>query len=598
MLGPVEARLDGAPLALGGPKLRALLALLALRAGEAVPRETLVDGVWGATPPSTINAVLNVYLSRIRKLLRSAGADAELVTRPHGYLLRIERERIDAVRFELLAREAQGALAAGDAPRAAAGLRDALSLWRGPPLADVADAPFAALELPRLGELRLAALEDRIEADLRLGRHAAVLPDLEALVVEQPLRERPRAQLMLALYRSGRQSEALRVYRDARVRLAEELGLDPGPELRELERRILVQDPALAPPRAPGPPGYRRPTRLPLAFAAAALAVAAVSSALVSFGGAEPRAPLAQPAFGPEEGRAHRADEVAVLQPETRKVVARLPVGTSPVLLREGDGSVWVADRDDLTLTQIDLESRRVVKTIGVGFRPGDLAASDGAVWALDADRGVLARLGRGAVWDRFEHPDFAGAERIALADGSVWLTGGGRLLHVDAATGRVVHRADVRVPVDGVAVTGSGVWAVSGPASTLLELDPSSAAIRDRIPLAAGHDPRLRHRVAVAFDGELLWILNGSTRVLTAFDPARRSVASTFTLPPGEGPFRLAAGDGAAWVADESVGTVTRVDADDETVSSLAVASNATPTDVAVAGGLLWIALDASGRR
>jgi DNA-binding SARP family transcriptional activator len=248
VLGPLEVEDDGESLALPGQKQRGLLAILLVNANHVVSTDRLIDELWGAEAPATAQKALQVHVYQLRKVLepqRGSGYSRLLVTRSPGYLLQVEPEHLDLGRFERLAREGREALAKGDPESGAARLREALSLWRGPPLAEFAYADFAQREIARLEELRLAALEDRIQADLERGRDAEVIGELKQLVAAEALRERPLAQLMLALYRSGRQAEALQAYRDARRTLTEELGIEPGRELKELEARILEQDPGL-----------------------------------------------------------------------------------------------------------------------------------------------------------------------------------------------------------------------------------------------------------------------------------------------------------------------------------------------------------------
>jgi len=260
VLGPLEV-LDaqGRRLALGGPKQRALLAVLLLHAGQVVAVERLVDELWGEDPPDTAAHVLQVYVANLRKVLdphrprRAAGG--VLRTQAPGYLAEPGPEALDLARFERLAAEGRAALAASDAEKAASLLRSALALWRGPALADVVLEASGQGEVARLEERRLAALEERIEADLALGRQAELVGELQALVAAQPLRERMRGQLMLALYRAGRQAEALAAYQQTREVLADELGIDPSRQLQELQRAVLVQDPALNWVAPPGPEG-------------------------------------------------------------------------------------------------------------------------------------------------------------------------------------------------------------------------------------------------------------------------------------------------------------------------------------------------------
>jgi DNA-binding SARP family transcriptional activator len=247
ILGPLEAREGGQSLRLGGRKQRAVLAFLLLHANEVVSRDRLIHELWGERPPETVQTVLQVYVSRLRKSLRSGNGDGVIVTRAPGYLLRLAPEQLDRERFERLAAEGRRAAASGDAVSASEKLAEALALWRGPALADLTYEPFAQVEIAALEEARLACLEDRLEAELALGRQRELVGELETLVKAHPLRERLRGQLMLALYRAGRQAEALEVYQATRRTLVEELGIEPSRALQELEKAILNQDPSLEP---------------------------------------------------------------------------------------------------------------------------------------------------------------------------------------------------------------------------------------------------------------------------------------------------------------------------------------------------------------
>jgi DNA-binding SARP family transcriptional activator len=249
ILGPFELRLGGETVALGGVRQRALLAILILHANEVVSTDRLVDQLWGETPPATAVHTVQVFVSRLRNALGSAGS--RLITRPPGYLLEVGVDEVDADRCERLYADARVAMAAGEPTRAAELLRDADGLWRGPPLAEFTYEPFAQATIARLEELRVSCQEELIEAELALGRHAEIVSDLEALVRKHPFRERPRAQLMLALYRSGRQAEALDAFQQARKTLVEELAVEPSTGLRELEQAILRQEESIrAPPAA------------------------------------------------------------------------------------------------------------------------------------------------------------------------------------------------------------------------------------------------------------------------------------------------------------------------------------------------------------
>jgi DNA-binding SARP family transcriptional activator len=252
ILGPLEV-LDGdLPIEIAGSKRRALLALLVLRANEVIRTDRLIDDLWGERPPANATAALQNHVSRLRK---SLGADV-LIRREWGYALRTPPESIDLRRFEGLVREADP-LPAGER---ALKLGEAMTLWRGAALSDLSNEPALQHDLARLEELRVSTIERRVDADLEAGRNSELIGELETLIAQHPLREHLRSQLILALYRAGRQAEALEVYRETRRVLAEELGLDPSPELRELERAILRQDPSLA--AAPGlPPRPDAPER-------------------------------------------------------------------------------------------------------------------------------------------------------------------------------------------------------------------------------------------------------------------------------------------------------------------------------------------------
>jgi DNA-binding SARP family transcriptional activator len=296
ILGPLEASDEAAPLTLGPPKQRALLARLAIDANRAVPLEQLLDDLWGDDLPDSAPKMAQIYVSQLRKVLPTGTIE----TRGRGYRLVLEGTSLDIERVERLRAEAREARAR-DEPEAAAGLlREALGLWRGPALSEF-DEPFAHREAPRLEELRVACLEERIDADLAAGSHARVIVDLEGLIAANPLRERPREQLMLALYRSGRQAEALQVYQSFRRTLDEELGLEPSERLRDLEGAILRQEPALTVPT--GPFRILRPAATALEEAPAVDAPAPMAPAIALPGRAQELAALGEALAAVDAGR-------------------------------------------------------------------------------------------------------------------------------------------------------------------------------------------------------------------------------------------------------------------------------------------------------
>jgi DNA-binding SARP family transcriptional activator len=430
LLGALEV-LDrsGVPVTVAGAKLRALLALLAIHSGRVVSVDRLVDALWGAEAGETARNSLQVLVSKLRRAL----PEDVVATRPPGYVLDIPPGSVDVARFRHLAAEGRGALAGGAAHSAAALFHQALGLWRGEALADFAYDEFAREEISRLSEGRLTVVEERVEADLACGRHADLVPELEAAVRVSPLRERIRSQLMLALYRSGRQAEALRQYQDARQVLGDELGLEPGPELRSLEKAILSQSPSLiaapaapatsnpapAEPSAPVPPiGGISPANIlvgrdkPLAQLCAALARAqagARSVVLVSGESGIGKTELVPDAallatiaqsFGPARKRAGTArDRLLLLDSVCRWLEA--VAATTPVVVVLDDLQ-WA---DGSTLSLLDLTARSpqpaALSVIGC-YRPGEL--------------GEPARARLPLLATAVEHIELGGLDREAVA--------------------------------------------------------------------------------------------------------------------------------------------------------------------------------------
>jgi DNA-binding SARP family transcriptional activator len=318
VLGPLEVRIDGRALPLGGLKQRALLALLLLNRNEVVSRDRLVDSLWGERAPESAQRSLDTYVSRLRTLL---GAE-RIERRPPGYLLRVDAGELDLERFEALLEQGRAAGAAGNPATAHDHLRDALALWRGRALADLASELPLSVEAERLEERRLLALEGRIDAELALGSGPELMGELERLVSEHPFQQRLLGQLMLSLYRAGRPAEALAAYQAFRRRFAEELGLEPSPELRALERRILEQDATLGPAAAPTVASPRRRTRARILAGAVVLtAVVATSIAGVELGtgGSSARPPTTSSLAG--KPTTSSLDGQTVLPQRTRWVV-------------------------------------------------------------------------------------------------------------------------------------------------------------------------------------------------------------------------------------------------------------------------------------
>lgn len=442
ILGPLEV-LDGeTALHLGGAKQRGVLALLLLNANEVVSTGRLIDELWGDSPPDDAATALQAHVSRLRKAL--PGGPSLLLTQPPGYVLRLDPGQLDLQHFEQKVGNGRAALAAGDAERAASRLREALELWRGRPLVDLENEPFVRDATSHLEDAWLAALECRIDADLALARDAELVTELRALVRAHPLREGLRAKLMLALYRSGRQTEALDVYADARRALVEELGLEPGPDLQRLQQAILAHDPELEPPRRRFPAGRRRA----LAAAAAAVLVVAALVATFALRHYEERERLV-----PGEGA------IVTFDAADGSVRRSISNGRTPGAIAVRDGVAWVVDADARTILRLSESSR--VETFSTGATPTDIAAGADSIWVAN---------GR-----PLERAQFVGPVATSVAQ-------------LDPTTG--TGRGSTQLPRRGgalsnlvenhLATRGDAVWAVT-PDFAVVRIEAATGAITAR---------------------------------------------------------------------------------------------------------------------
>ncbi|PWU23000.1 MAG: hypothetical protein C5B48_09390 [Candidatus Rokuibacteriota bacterium] len=587
ILGPLEVLENGRPIALVGTKQRALLAILLLHANEVVPRDRLIDELWHDEPPETARAALQVHVSQLRKAL---GRDA-IETRGPGYGMWLEDGALDADRFEHLVSEARDEHASVRAEL----LSQALGLWRGPALADL-EAALAASERARLEEQRFAALEQRIDSELELGHHTELVPELEGLVHEHPLRERLRGQLMLALYRSGRQADALETYREGRNLLDEELGLEPGEDLRALERAILEQDPAIGgpprgfPQRLIGKPRRRRY----LLGGAVLVAVGALTAVVVHLTSTSKPAPVSV-----------APDSVAVVDAHSNRVVADVPIGGRPIAMTVGAGALWVVDGDNNTVVRIDPKTRRVVKTIGLGVDVSDVAVGFGSVWVAGGNSDTLTRIDprlyQGQVRDTFWA---AGAGEVVArpvffvatsAGGGLWVSRGPAVMKVDPRTGRILKRVAIPAGPAAVAVGEGNTWVPTYEAG-LIRLDAetgqktggSASADTGRFPTVYRGSLWL-----IVFPGQGGPLVKGQVWRL---DPATLETLDTKTVPSGY-PLSLAAGEGALWTADKFTGTVWRVDPGTGTTVTLARIARIAhePISIAAGYGAVWVGVQGS---
>ena len=554
VLGPMRACRDDHDLPLGGPKQRALLALLLLRANEAVSRERLLDGLWGEQRPASAEHTLDNFVSRLRRLL---GND-RVERRSPGYALRVEPGELDLEQFEELVARGRDERAHGRVAAAAVTLSEALELWRGAALADVLYEPFAAYEAERLEELRLTALEERIDADLALGRASEVIPELEHLVRDNPFRERPLSLLMLALYRTGRQAEALAVFQGSRRRFAEELGLEPGPQLQELQRGILAHDANLKPPNLPRPterPGSRRPVRrLAVMGVTAAVAAGAAVGLILGTGGSG----ASTSGLGSSE------------------------IPDAPAAIVATGDSLWSAYPGTGTVSRFDLASRSVADRVPVGGTPGMLTAGGGAVWVASVLGDRVRRIdpGTGTVTQSVRLAG-AGVSALAFGSGSLWIADlvDSSVIELDPRSGTRLRTLRVHLRPTSLAVARGRIWVAGYKDAAVEEIDLSTGQTVGTVRV--GNGP-----ASLAVGLGAVWVANSLDSTVSRIDPATDSVAAT--IPVGSGPTSIAVAAGSVWVANEYSSSVSQIDpVRDVVVRTSRV--HGRPTAVASARGMVF---------
>jgi DNA-binding SARP family transcriptional activator/streptogramin lyase len=534
ILGPLEVVDEERPVVLQRGKQLALLAYLLLHPNELVSADRLIDALWGERPPPTAGKILQNAVSQLRRTL---GED-RLVTQPPGYRFRLEQGELDLHRFEQLAQE-------GRLKRDARVLRDALAIWRGEPLANLRDESFAQDAARQLEEARLSVLEDRIDADLAAGRDAVLVPELEQLIAREPLRERPYGQLMLALYRDGRQADALETYQRARKMLTQEVGLEPGPQLQELERRMLNQDPALAPGRAPTAiRSSQRHRRRFLLAGAALVGLAALALGLVLTNG-DAKSPVAIP------------DSLVKIDPKTNKVVDVIRVGRLPVAAALAGDFVWVVNTADSTLTRVDTHSGHA-QTIGGLNNPTGITADDnGNVWVTTATYESVIRVNGKTLRPDITVPLRHNAFLPAVGAGSVWVTEPphnlgehGTLARINLTTTKLERRFPVGPFPVAVAVGKRAVWVTNGADASVSRISLSDGSVQ-RIPV--GLTPG---GIVTGFGS--VWLIAGSNTIWR-LNPQTRQVDKIIDL--GGSPFGLTAGPDAVWATLTDAGMVVRID-------------------------------------
>ena len=588
MLGPLQAYYDGVELDLGPPKQRALLALLLLNANRVVATERLIDDLWGDSPPSTARAALQVYVAGLRKALNDGGTN--LRTRAPGYVLEVEAGSLDLDRFTQLCREARET---SIPEHRAALLHEALGIWRDDPLPELRTEPFSSTAVAQLEQLRLGALEERVDADLALGRDAALVTELEALVAEHPYRERLRAQLMLALYRSGRQADALDAYQAGRRVLQDELGLEPGKDLRDLEAAILRQDEALSPARSdteepePGPPpsSHRFSRRTLIAAGVVGFALIALAATVAAF-----RSTGTSDA-GISPG------SVGVVDSSSRRLVAEIPVGFSSRLIAAGEGFVWVVDPEGRTLTSIDPETNTIfAPPRGI---PGDgvpiaLAVGEGSVWIALNEGHVLSVVKLGPEFGDVRHRTVLETSdrqfdvpfepvELAIGDGAVWAfeRARGEISRIDPTTGEKTLFADGYGGSSSIAASGHALW-LGGP-DGVRKVDLRTGK---ELSAAPPKEVEASRTTSIAVRPDSVWFVGESGTQLWRIRPARVSMRSS--EPIGASPSEVAVdADGAVWVASSSLTSLARYDPETDRIDRVPVGT--TSRGLVARFGRIW---------
>jgi ABC-type transport system substrate-binding protein/DNA-binding SARP family transcriptional activator/streptogramin lyase len=588
ILGPLEVRLDGSPVQIGGPRQRALLAMLLLSANRVVSRDRLIDELLPDAAAGTADHQLRVQVSRLRRAL---GAPDRLLTRAPGYALQVEPGELDLEQFEHLLAEGDTALRARRFEAAAHAFRQAESLWRGRPLADLEFEPFARIDVERLAELRLAVIEKRIETELALGRHAMLVPELEAHVAEHPMREQLRAQLMLALYRSGRQADALAAYRTGRELMSEELALEPSPALRQLEQSILCQEAGLELSGSAGgslatevheqpqPRGAEvvpeladrsssadgRGRRVALVGLALLLAVLAITSVFL---------------FRGSRALTASANSIGVLDTASGVLAADVAAGGHLGGIAEGAGGVWATDTADGQLLELNPASRRVQR-IPVGRGPTGVTVGGGEVWVVNQLDRTVSEVNPHALRQVASFQVGNGADGIAFGDGSAWVANviDDTVSRVNPITGKVTTIPLAGQP-SGVTVGPEGVWVASASTGQLLLINPHTNTV-DQVKEIGGT------LAGVAVGGGSVWVANAGEQAVSRFDPGSGTVTN---INVGKAPLGVAYGNGTAWAADTLDGTIARIDPRSNSVRLIQV--GAAPSAVAVEGKRLWMTL------
>jgi DNA-binding SARP family transcriptional activator/streptogramin lyase len=647
ILGPLEVLDQGEPVPLGTLKERIVLATLLLHANEVVSRTRLIDELWGESPPPTAKKAVNVYVSQLRKTLTRNGHDP-IATVAGGYRLELEPEDLDAAHMQRLLAHACDRADAGEPERATELFREVVALWRGPTLADLPFESLVRVEVEQLDEVRLAALMDRIDCDLALGRHEQVLGEVNLLVREHPLRERLRAQQMLALYRADRQADALDAYAEARRTLVDDLGIEPSEALQRLQQAILRHDPTLetpegtaavnglpqsaAAPPSPTPiadvglgegPARRgfRPRRWQLALAGFVIVAASAAAAeiLSTSGGASPHVV---------------PNSLVRIDPRSGKIVSVTPVGAEPQGIAITPRGIWTNHLTENLVTRYDLRTHKV-QTLGTPPEPFAVVADAGNAWvsSLRSSSTItrFAAFGRGpsAGWGPLDpavtskiHLPPPGAVSLALGSGYLWAVAGpkttpgtdDRVWVIDPESNRIVRSLRLGRQTTSIAFGEGAAWigafaseheeiasfpAAWTGASWLFSIRTGAAGLRTQ-SYRLDETGDTSGPSAVAVGDHKVWVLTcgncnqgHDTQKLLEFDPDKRKVV--WRKPLGtRNPNALAVGAGFVWIVSQVDASVLQLDPKTRRIRTIPVGNPRTATicGIATSRDAVWVAV------
>lgn len=585
MLGPLEVREGSSQLALGGPKQRKLFARLLLDRNRVVSLDSLIDALWPERVPSDPAHQIQVYVSQIRKALGPNGAALE--TAPPGYRLRTDPEKVDLDRFEHLCADARAAGAEGDFAATVAFCDQALGLWRGPFMHGFEGEEFIYPESVRVEALRSQVEIDRLTALVRDGRARNLLPELEARVAENPSDERYVLLLMQAMHQAGRNGDAIDAFHRLRTALADNLGIDPSPELQDLFTKILRGDPPPRSSRAPladanadevrsdGHVGlFSRASRSQLVIGGVLLALLVSVSAVVVL----TRGPLN------DEIGSLRPNSLGAIDPGSGRIVANLTLPVRPTRVAAGFGALWITSASSGQVVRVDPETLSIRQEIDLGRGIGPISFADSAVWVANVDAGSVTRIDPVSNEAVQTVSVGNGPSDMTAADAHLWIANrlDGSVAKFDPRRGKVLERIPVGLSPAGIVATEDSLWVTDEGSATIAQLDLASESAVSAIHVGSGPGP-------VIASGDAVWVVNRSDETLSRIGQSG-SVEATLSL--GHDASSIEVVEGAPWVAHR--GGVERIDPD-AAISAGIVASGAAPTDLAFAADRVWVVTEPS---